>query len=74
MVQAFRRGECAEASLRCRLRGLEPDAVYVLTNFDVPGTTEKRGRELMDGGLSITIESRPGAAIITYKKKPDTAR
>jgi hypothetical protein len=28
----------------------------------------------MDGGLSITIESRPGAAIITYKKKPDKAR
>jgi alpha-galactosidase len=69
IVQAFRRGECREATVRYRLRGLEPDAVYVLTNFDAPAPTELTGRELTDVGLPITISSQPGAAIIAYEKK-----
>jgi hypothetical protein len=52
-----------------KLRGLEPAAHYTLTNFDVAGTTEMTGRELMDQGIPVNISDRPGAAIVTYKKK-----
>ncbi len=69
VVQAFRRAENSDASATFRLRGLEPDAVYVLTNLDDPVETERSGRELLDSGLSVAIQERPGAAIVTYRKK-----
>jgi alpha-galactosidase len=68
VVQAFRRAENAVESAAFRLRGLDPDAIYVLTNLDVVGTTELAGRELLDKGLPVVIEERPGAVIITYKR------
>lgn len=68
-VQAFRREANSEDSIRIKLRGLDSNVVYSLTNFDVAGTTEMTGRELMDGGLPVAIKDQPGAAIITYKKK-----
>jgi alpha-galactosidase len=69
VVQAFRRAESNQESTRLRLRGLEADAVYTLTNLDVAGTTERTGRELADGGLAVVIKDQPGAAIVTYRKK-----
>jgi alpha-galactosidase len=70
MVQAFRRTSGVYESIRCKLHGLEPDAVYTLHNLDLAGTTEMTGRELTESGLPITIKDSPAAAIITYKKKP----
>jgi alpha-galactosidase len=69
VVQAFRRAESVQESARLRLRGLEQDAVYTVTNLDVAGTTEMTGRELQDTGLPIVIKDQPGAVIITYRKK-----
>jgi hypothetical protein len=69
VVQAFRRAENAEESACFKLRGLEPDAVYVLTNLDVAGTTEMTGRELHEKGLSVVLKEKPSAAIVTYKRK-----
>jgi alpha-galactosidase len=69
VVQAFRRAECPEETLCVRLRGLDPKAVYVLTNFDVAGATETTGQMLMENGLTIAIKDRPGSAIVTYRKK-----
>jgi alpha-galactosidase len=70
VVQAFRRAHNGKESARLKLRGLVPDAVYVLTNLDVAGTTEMTGRQLLDVGLAVAIKEKPGAAIVTYKKKP----
>ncbi|MBN2291339.1 MAG: alpha-galactosidase [Pirellulales bacterium] len=72
MVQAFRRADCPFEKARLKLQSLDPGAVYTLTNLDVAGTTEMRGRELMDKGISITINNQPGSAVIVYKKKTDT--
>lgn len=69
VVQAFRRAESDYEAARFRLRGLEPDAVYTLTNLDVAGSTEMTGRELLESGLPIALKDRPTAAIILYKKK-----
>jgi alpha-galactosidase len=69
MVQVFRRAKCAGESTCVKLHGLEPDAVYALTNLDIPGATERSGRELMENGLAAAIQEQPGAAVITYVKK-----
>lgn len=70
MVQMFRRAKSPYESIRVALRGLDPDATYAITNLDVPGSQEMSGRELLDSGLPIEIKDRPGAVVITYKKKP----
>jgi alpha-galactosidase len=70
VIRAFRRETSDYESIRVKLQGLTPDAVYELTNLDVPGTVETSGRELLEKGLSIAIGERPGTAVIVYKKKP----
>jgi alpha-galactosidase len=67
VVRAFRREECPYESIRVKLQGLRPDAVYSLTNLDIPGTKEISGRELLEKGLLIEIKDKPGTAVITYK-------
>ena len=66
-VQAFRRF-CADDFLRFRLRGLDPDARYTVTDLDRNEPRVVTGRELIDPGLRVEIANRPGAAIVTYKR------
>jgi alpha-galactosidase len=70
MVQAFRREKSLYESIRVQIHGLDPNAVYTLSNFDVAGSTEMGGRQLTEQGLSIVIGEPRGSAVITYKKKP----
>jgi alpha-galactosidase len=70
VIQAFRRRECPYVTAQFRLRGLEPDAPYVVSDLDSDQLRQMTGRELMDKGLLITLPDRPSAALITYKKKP----
>jgi alpha-galactosidase len=70
MIQAFRRAQSPYESIRVKLHGLEPGAVYTLTNLDVPGATEISGRELLEKGLSIGMNAQPSSTVIIYKKKP----
>jgi len=67
MVVAFRRSESPYESARFKLGGLKEDSRYEVANFDVPGTTELTGRELLQAGLLVKLEAQPGSAIITYK-------
>jgi alpha-galactosidase len=69
MVQAFRRDESLYESIRVKLRGLEPNAVYMLKDLDQVGVVETTGHDLMDKGLPIAINDQPGAVVVTYKKK-----
>jgi alpha-galactosidase len=69
MIQAFRRTQSIYESIRVKLRGLEPDAVYLVKNLDEDASAEIPGRELMDKGLFIVLKDQPGSALITYKKK-----
>jgi alpha-galactosidase len=70
VIQAFRRPDCKDDSIAVKLRGLVPEATYILTNFDVEGTSEMTGQALLNGELRIPIKEAPGAAIVTYQKKP----
>ncbi|MFA6472625.1 MAG: alpha-galactosidase [Candidatus Latescibacterota bacterium] len=68
MVQAFRRPESSFTSARYRLRGLEESARYRVVDLDSSGSNVYSGRMLMEQGLPVSIDSRPGAVIITYAK------
>lgn len=68
MVQVFRRPESAYQSARFKLQGLEPAARYRITNFDVDGSTQMTGRELVERGLAVTFDRQPDSAIITYRR------
>lgn len=69
MVQVFRRAESLYEAIRLKLRGLDPEATYTLTNLDVAGETVATGRELLENGLSIAIKEKPGAVVIRYRRK-----
>jgi alpha-galactosidase len=69
MVQAFRRAESVYEAARFPLRGLDPEADYVLTNLDSGDSQTRAGRELLDAGLAVPITEKPGSVVITYRKR-----
>jgi alpha-galactosidase len=67
VIQAFRREKADEPTLRVKLRGLDPAAQYRITDLDHPDAARTiAGQELMATGLTITLNDRPAAAIVTY--------
>ena len=68
MIQAFRRGESPYESIRVKLRGLEPGAIYAIMNLDAASAKQIGGEELLEQGISIAIGEKPGAAVIKYHK------
>jgi alpha-galactosidase len=68
MVQAFRRPESPYESIRVKLHGLEPSAIYEITNLDAATLKQISGKELLEQGLLIDIGVKPGAVIIKYHK------
>jgi alpha-galactosidase len=69
MIQAFRRAAAAAATLHVNLQGLDPSAHYTVTNLDQPPAVDRSGADLMKSGLDLSIPTKPGAAIIVYKRK-----
>jgi alpha-galactosidase len=70
VVQAFRRNASEVASMTFRLNGLDPATQYEITNFDAEGPAKASGKELMEQGLTVEIEDKPGAAVIVYQTRP----
>jgi alpha-galactosidase len=68
ILEAFRRASNNVPSLTFKLRGLDPDATYTITDFDAPGATTATGRELMQKGLPVKIPTAPGSALLKYSK------
>ena len=69
MIQMFRRPKSNFESARFKLRGLDPEATYKLTELNSKQAVSKTGRELMEKGLLITIKECPAAAVFIYEKK-----
>jgi alpha-galactosidase len=67
-VQAFRRAGSDYFGGQFRLRGLDPDARYTVTNLDLPGSTSWTGRQLLETGMEVIIRERPGAATVVYRE------
>jgi alpha-galactosidase len=70
VVLAFRRDASPFRDVRLPLKGLDPNAVYTLTDLDLHKSVEMTGKQLGESGLPISIENRLGSAVITYSKKP----
>jgi alpha-galactosidase len=68
LVQAFRHDKSVYESARFRLAGLEPGARYVITNLDSGATQTLTGRELIEGGLPVSVPDQPGDAVLTYAR------
>lgn len=77
MIQAFRRAESVYESVHVKLRGLEPEAKYQLLAVEpaVVNSTGSNsspaamtGRELMEHGISLSIDSQPGVFVLKYEK------
>jgi alpha-galactosidase len=67
VVQAFRRTDSGEETKTLKLCGLDPKARYELENFD-GGKETRTGRELMQQGLTMTLNQKPAAAVISYER------
>jgi alpha-galactosidase len=70
VVQAYRRAECPGDSLTVKLRGLDPGATYRVMDLDTREPHEISGSDLMARGLTVSIPTQPGAAIVTYDRVP----
>jgi alpha-galactosidase len=68
MMQAFRRDSNDEPTKYLRLRGLDATATYEVTDLDAGTPHTVSGKDLMQHGLHVEIEAKPGASIIVYKK------
>jgi alpha-galactosidase len=68
MVQAFRREDDDHNIHTLRLRGLDAAAIYEVTDLDAKAPKRASGRDLMQLGLQVEIDTKPGAAILIYKK------
>ncbi len=68
VVQAFRRDKNESPTQVFRLRALAPSARYEVKDLDGGATKTMTGKELMEEGLTVDIKTRPGAAVVFYRK------
>ncbi len=68
LVQAFRREKSDYTAMTLLLKGLDEESVYEIRNFDLKKPVRMTGRALMIKGITVNINAKPGAAVLTYKK------
>jgi alpha-galactosidase len=68
MVQVFRRTESPYEMARFRLKGLDPNAKYAVSEASGGEAQLVSGQSLMDEGFPITLKDRPCAATFLYTK------
>ena len=56
-------GRSIYESARFKLRGLDPEARYSVSDV------EDTGKELMETGLLLTLANQPDSAMVVYKRK-----
>ena len=67
VVEAFRREKAEEVSTTFRLTGLDPGARYQVTDLQSQKTLTFSGSELVEHGLIVPIEAKPGEAVMRYE-------
>jgi alpha-galactosidase len=69
MIQAFRHAESPYESIRVKLHGMDPNAVYDIMNLDASTPKQIGGKELSEQGLLIGIDAKRSAIVIKYHKQ-----
>ncbi len=72
IVEAFRRSRAVQAAESYRLRGIAPEARYEISDLATGRTSLHDGQELADHGLPLAIGAKPGAAVVRYRRLPET--
>ncbi len=68
VLQLFRRPQNEQPSMTLKLRGLHPEARYLLTYVDCEGPAELVGATALAKGLTLAIKDKPAAAIVAYRR------
>ncbi len=68
ILQVFRRSHSAFRSAELPLRGLDPQADYIVTDLGAETSSRMTGKQLMEAGLPIEIAEKPGSILVLYKK------
>lgn len=68
-IQVFKRAQSDIATVRLKLRGLEPGARYAITSFDSQSTRVYSADELQDRGLEVTLPEPMSSAVLAYKRQ-----
>jgi alpha-galactosidase len=68
VVQAFRRDKNESPTKVLRLNGLAPSAQYEITDLDGGAARRRSGKALMEQGLTLELQVKPGAAVVFYRK------
>ncbi|HEY3414067.1 MAG TPA: NPCBM/NEW2 domain-containing protein [Armatimonadota bacterium] len=69
LVQAFRRPNSVYESARLRIKGLDAERRYRVTNLDTRSAENVTGKELMETGLLLRLPKQPDSAMIVYKRQ-----
>ena len=68
-VQMFNRPGSIYESGTCRLKGLEPDDRYRVTDMDTGEAREATGREWMENGLKLVFTEAPDARLYRIERR-----
>ncbi|MHB1294175.1 MAG: alpha-galactosidase [Anaerolineae bacterium] len=68
LLEVFVRASTPYETATFRLRGLDPEATYNLSDVDSGDTLTRTGRELMEQGLPLHIVERPVARLYRYQR------
>jgi len=68
MVQAFRRDKADETTESFQLHRLDASARYQITNLDSTTSYTASGKDMMEKGVVVRIEDKPGALVIVYRR------
>jgi len=66
VVQAFRHDQSESPERVLRLNGLAPSKKYRLINLDGGAPKTMSGKDLMEQGLTVDVQTKPGSAVILY--------
>jgi len=69
IIQVFKRELSPYTTAIYKLKGLNPDKTYVITDIDTEDLVELSGKELMEFGFEVAIKEDRVAKIFTYKAK-----
>jgi len=69
LIVALRRPQSPYEAARFKLRGPEADKTYEVTDLDTGAKRPYRGEELRAPGLSVAIASKPGSALLLYRRQ-----
>jgi alpha-galactosidase len=69
VIQAFRRDQNESPTLLLRLSGLVLSSMYEVTDIDGAPPKRLSGQALMEHGLTVEIKTKPGSAVIFYRKE-----